>query len=1128
MENIIKNVKKIKLLDILIFSIPVISWLLILCIYFPGFMTYDSFVQWNQIVSHEFNNVHPFFHTFLEFLLTRIWYSPAIVGIFQILVFSIIWTSICKYTRKSESIYLKVFQIVFTLFIAVVPLNAIHSITLWKDILYSYSIMLMTFLMLIGIDKKFKYSKKDYLFNGIAIASIMLLRHNGKLVGLLILLVITFLIILNNKSGKIYKKLLNIRNYYLAILVFVLFFTAQIPKLIYKYDNGSLSIDYKLLHIIAAFNYENKLSDRDLEEIKHYVDLERLKELYNPYYLDPIMNAVKSNLILEGLEPVEATEKIIHLSEVRIDMSNMILRNSIKHPDIILKYLKDSTAIMWSITKPSKANDKVYGTIIDLNDYSKLPNNIYGIKMKNIGTEIYNKYNNIVLKTTYGNQFLTIILNSPALYFYVSIIFTIIIVRYTKNRYYYLLILPNIINLVSLVMSIPLEDVRYVYSNFLVAYITIIVFVSIFINSRNNKKMKEFKMSLTSLKKTYYDMQDLFFPRNSRRRRFMKFIYRLPKNLTRNNIGILKIDIKTLGLFKALKQFYIRITEAPRVINFHNDYISWMKNNEPGSDELKLQREYEFEFKPKISIVVPMYNTPKEFFIELISSVKNQTYSNWELCLADGSSSKQEYIDEAIGNDARIKYSLLEKNSGISINTNEALKLATGDYIGLLDHDDLLSEFALFEVVQAINSNEKVDFIYSDEDKINLNGKDRYDPHFKPDFSPDLLRSYNYICHFSVFKKELMQKLEGFRSDYDGAQDYDIILRATENSNLIVHIPKILYHWRVHPNSTACTSNAKLYAYESGKKAIEDHLKRLNINGSVEHEFSLGLYRVRYAIIGNPKISIIIANKDEKDSLKKCINSILKSTYKNYEIIIVENNSKNDSTFKYYESLKKQKNIKVIRYEISEFNYSKINNFGVKNSTGEYILLLNNDIEVITPTWLEEMLSICQREDVGIVGSKLLYPDNTVQHAGVVVGMGGIAGHINKLIPTDDIGYYARASIINNYSAVTAACLLVKRKLFNEVKGLDEEFKVAFNDVDFCMKIRSINKLVVYTPYAQLYHYESKSRGYEDTEEKQLRFKSEADLFEKKWGNIIKKGDPYFNINFRLDVPIYRVNGKKI
>ena len=556
-------------------------------------------------------------------------------------------------------------------------------------------------------------------------------------------------------------------------------------------------------------------------------------------------------------------------------------------------------------------------------------------------------------------------------------------------------------------------------------------------------------------------------------------------------------------------------------------YAEWIKNNEPSERELARQRKNQINVK--ISIIVPMYNTPERFFYELVESIKNQTHENWELCLADGSEKKADYIDKIIKDENRIKYKHLEENKQIAGNTNEALKLATGEFVALLDHDDVLPEFALYEIAKVIKHNTNVDFIYTDEDKLDKNNI-RYDPHFKPDYSPFLLRSYNYITHFSIIRKKIMDDIGGFKLDYNGSQDYDLFLRIIEYTNKIIHIPKILYHWRVHPGSVAASSSAKTYAYESGKKAIEDHLKRLNIESEVSHDISPGIYKVNYKLNSNPKVSIIIPNKDAITDLKKCIESIeQKSKYSNYEIVVVENNSTKKSTFKFYDKIcKKYSNINVVNYQEKGFNYSKINNYAVKHAKGEYLLFLNNDVKVITSDFIEQMLGICQINDVGIVGAKLLYPDNTIQHAGVVIGIGSVAGHINKLIDRNDIGYYARASVINNYTAVTAACMMVKKEIFNEVKGFTEKLAVAFNDIDFCLKVRETGKQVVFTPYAKLYHYESKTRGMENTKEKIERFEGEVKYFKSKWKTILKNGDPYFNPNFRLDVPIYLLDSRKI
>lgn len=537
----------------------------------------------------------------------------------------------------------------------------------------------------------------------------------------------------------------------------------------------------------------------------------------------------------------------------------------------------------------------------------------------------------------------------------------------------------------------------------------------------------------------------------------------------------------------------------------------------------RYQDSVTFSKNVKFSILVPLYNTPKDFLVEMIKSVQDQTYKNWELCLADGSDADNTHVKkicrEYAKGDKRILYKRLEKNLGISENTNACLQMATGDYIALFDHDDLLHPSALFEVMQAI-CNDNADFIYTDE--VTFCGKpSNITVHnFKPDYSPDTLRSYNYICHFTVFKETLLKKAGGgFRAEYDGSQDYDLILRLTEQAEKIVHIPKVLYFWRSHKLSVASDVSAKPYVVESAKKALAAHIERLGLSGKVEDALFPTTYKMQYEIIGNPLISIIIPNKDHIDDLNKCLNSVYsKSTYKNFEIIIVENNSTESETFEYYEKIKKEyENIKIVYWQEKVFNYSKINNYGVERASGEYVLLLNNDIEIITPDWLEQMLMFAQRNDVGAVGAKLYYPDDTIQHAGVIVGLGGVAGHSHKYFARECPGYMMRALIAQNLTACTAACLLIKKRVYNEIGGLDEKFAVAFNDVDLCMSIRKAGYLIVFTPFAECYHYESKSRGVEDSPEKIARFNGEIFRFQDKWQKELKQGDPYYNPNLTLD-----------
>lgn len=536
--------------------------------------------------------------------------------------------------------------------------------------------------------------------------------------------------------------------------------------------------------------------------------------------------------------------------------------------------------------------------------------------------------------------------------------------------------------------------------------------------------------------------------------------------------------------------------------------------------ELERQRNQKFSKEIKFSILVPLYNTPINFLKDMINSVINQTYFNWELCLADGSENcdnVQKVCLEYVKEDNRIKYRKLKENKGISENTNACIEMATGNYLSLLDHDDILHETALYEVAKVINE-QNVDIVYTDEASFKYSILKSNIPYFKPDYSPDMLRSYNYICHFLTFNKELLSKLGNFRKEFDGSQDYDFILRLTEITNNIFHIPKVLYYWRAHQNSVAGIGiEAKPYAINAGKLAVKEHLKRIGLNGIVEEGKIPTTYRIKYKI-NNKLVSIIIPNCDHIEDLNKCIKSILnKTTYKNYEIIIIENNSTKKETSDYYKYLiKSYENIKIIKWD-KEFNYSAINNFGAKYSKGEYLLLLNNDIEVITPNWIEEMLMFAQREDVGAVGAMLYYPNNKIQHAGVIIGINGIAGHSHKNFNRGENGYFSRLSIVQNLSAVTGACMLVSKEKFYKVQGLDERFKVDFNDIDFCMKLRDIGYYNVFTPYAELYHYESKSRGYKNTKSKKKRFYNEIMLFQNKWAKEILNGDPFYNPNLTLN-----------
>lgn len=551
-------------------------------------------------------------------------------------------------------------------------------------------------------------------------------------------------------------------------------------------------------------------------------------------------------------------------------------------------------------------------------------------------------------------------------------------------------------------------------------------------------------------------------------------------------------------------------------------YKAWLKRHSPSAGVLKLQREKKFAFSPKISIVVPLYKTPEAYLTEMIESVRNQSYRNWELCLSDGSGEDSpiaHILKKYEETDERIKVVYNKEQLRISENTNEALKVCTGDYIAFADHDDLLAPNALYECVYLLNKEPSTEIIYTDEDKIDMNGKEHFMPHFKSDFNIDMLCSTNYICHLFVVKRDVYEKAGMLNPEFDGAQDYDFVLRCVERSEKIRHIPRILYHWRAHKNSTAENPESKNYAFVAGKRAVQAHYDRMKIPAEVEETQYKGIYRSKYRLMDTPLISVIIPNKDHISDLEKCIRSLEeKNGYRNLEMIVVENNSEEEETFTYYKELEQRNpKVKVLFWEEKVFNYPAINNFGAEHASGDYLLFLNNDTEVVNEDCIEELLGYCQRSDVGAVGARLYYDDGTIQHAGVIVGLGGIAGHPFSKAVHEDPGYFGRIIMAQDYSAVTAACMLVKKSVFWQVGGFDEGYAVAFNDVDLCLRIRKAGYLIVYNPYAEMNHYESKSRGYEDTEEKVKRFNSEISLFEKRWKKFLAHGDPYYNPNLTLD-----------
>lgn len=552
------------------------------------------------------------------------------------------------------------------------------------------------------------------------------------------------------------------------------------------------------------------------------------------------------------------------------------------------------------------------------------------------------------------------------------------------------------------------------------------------------------------------------------------------------------------------------------------DYDLWVSENTLTEADIENAKKdiAEMPYTPVFSILVPIYNTDPEYLLPMIESVRNQIYPHWQLCLVDDCSPKtylKHILEHEALQDERISIQLNEVNQGISVTTNDALAMAKGDYIALLDHDDEISIDALYENAKVINQYSDVGLIYSDEDKMEMDGS-RLEPYFKPDFSPDLLHTNNYVCHFTIIKKSIADDIGGFREGLDGSQDHDIIIRAAAAAERIVHIPKILYHWRKIPGSTAVAYDSKSYAWEAGRKAVEDQLQKQEEGVHVEFGSLKGTYRVHREIHGNPLVSIVIPFKDKPELLDSCLNSILnRSSYQNFEIIGVSNNSDEELTFariQYFTDLDSR--IRFVEKNIP-FNFSSICNFGVEQAQGEYVLLLNNDIEIISPDWIEQMLQNAQRPEIGAVGGKLLYPDGRIQHAGVVAGMVGAAGHPHKFFPDNHIGYHGRLHMAYNVSAITGAMMMMKTSKFKEVGGFDEEnLAVAYNDIDLCLKLIKRGYYNLFTPHAKATHHESISRGYEDTDEKMQRLLKEQRHFLDTWADFLDSGDPFYNPNLSL------------
>ena len=594
-----------------------------------------------------------------------------------------------------------------------------------------------------------------------------------------------------------------------------------------------------------------------------------------------------------------------------------------------------------------------------------------------------------------------------------------------------------------------------------------------------------------------------------------------PINFVRRNRGL-------YNLAKGLRSIQKNgIKEIGRIIRarFRPDQPSLAAETQLSKHDRLAQEGTVFPKQITISIITPLYNTPPQHLEQMIESVLAQTYKNWELCLADGSGREHDYVADIGRNyaerDNRIKYCKIEGNPGISASSNKAMEISGGEYIGILDHDDVLHPGALYEVMKAI-CEEDADFLYSDEAAFSHNHR-VFLKHHKPDYAFDTLCSCNYISHFTVFSRALMNRAGMFRSEFDGSHDYDLILRYTDSAAKVHHISKLLYFRRSQEEAGESYLNHKLHSASAAENAIREHLKKRGISAQVEKKFGLpGFYRVTYALTETPRVSIIIPNKDNVTLLRNCLSSIIeRTTYTNYEIIVVENNSTKDATFAYYEEIKRYPNITVVYWEGKGFSYSEICNFGARYARGKQLVFLNNDVVVITPNWLEEMLMYSQRSDVGMVGIKLYFLNGSVQHAGMVLGLGGAAGHIYLGAHYDDIGFMAKLQITQNMSAVTAACVMIKKQVFQEVGLFAPEFCDSYNDVDLCLKVRKAGYLIVWTPHAEAYHLESKSRGYYTTSRRKREITHETNLFNKKWGKVLAAGDPYYNCNYSLDKADY-------
>ncbi len=608
--------------------------------------------------------------------------------------------------------------------------------------------------------------------------------------------------------------------------------------------------------------------------------------------------------------------------------------------------------------------------------------------------------------------------------------------------------------------------------------------------------------------------------------RFRKIRERyFPVGAGRRKIYDLAINAIKTAYRGEMKSYMQEMSEQYKPLSDRAKYELWIAKNEPDSTAIEDQRNRsrEFPVRPLISIITPVFNPDKKVFIEMIESVVSQTYDNWELCLADASTEShvRRIIEEYMRNNGnRIKVKYLHGNKGITGNSNEALSLATGDFIALLDHDDTLAPFALFEVVKAINENRDIEFIYSDRDIISYDNQRLY-PFFKPDWSPDYLLAQNYLCHLNVFRKKMIDEIGGFREGYDGSQDYDLLLRVTEFTNKITHIPKILYHWRIVHGSASVNPDAKVYAYNAAVRALQDAIYRRGWKGTVTHGSTRGFYNIKLDINGNPGVSIVIPSKNGNEMLKRSVNSLQKTTYNNCEIVIVSNNNIEEWISR---ELSHISNIKLLKYD-KPFHFFGMSNYAVPYLNTEYVLFLDQHTEIISTDLIELLLGFAQRKGTGAVGAKLIYTNGTIHSAGLIIDNRANVRKSHHGHPRDNSGYNGSVQNVHNVSAVSGICMMVRKEVFHSVGGFDTTFD-EYGDIDFCLKLQEGKYIIVYQPLAELFYHKTPSTTDKHAQGMREQHMKEKELFLLKWDHILQKGDPYYNPNLTAEGEDFSLNVK--